>query len=175
MERKTMEKNLLCCLQVSRIGIGGHYKAKNEGAYDELSAYVDREVEKRIPLVEKALKAGVNYFDTTCRNEVVMLAKILEHLHARDRVVVNGMVVGAFSGSKATDETIEAYFNKELDVRLETMSGHRFDTFMINAIEEEFDPQQCERLVKLLEQRRAAGDFRVSVGDDALQLSEPCI
>lgn len=148
-------------IKVSRIGIGGHYKAMEEGSFEARYAYVDKEVESRVELIKKAIDAGINYFDTTWRNEVKMLGMVLEQLKARERVFVNGMVLGAFAGSKALGEDVEDYFNKWLEDRLETIPGGRFDTFMVNAIEEAFDDTNCERLVKLLEKRRKAGDFEV--------------
>jgi aryl-alcohol dehydrogenase-like predicted oxidoreductase len=158
MEKTTLKNT---SIEISRIGIGGHYKAIEEGVYESSTAYVEREVEARVPIVARAIEAGINLFDTTWRNEVVMLAKVLERLGAREQVVVNGMVLGAFTGSKASGETVEDYFNKGLDVRLDIMPGNRFETFMINAIEEGYDAHLCERLLKVMTARKAAGDFKV--------------
>ena len=146
---------------MSRVGIGGHYKAMEEGRYEDRYAYVEREVAARSEIIARAIQSGVTYFDTTWRNEVEMLGTILRSIGARDRVVVNGMVLGAFVGSKATGLSLEDYFNRWLDDRLETMPGHRFDAFMVNAIEEGYNDAECERLVALMEKRKAAGDFKV--------------
>src|SRR5512140_806665 len=96
-------------LKVSRIGIGGHYKAMEEGSYEDRYAYVEREVEARAEIIERAIQAGINYFDTTWRNEVAMLAATLRQPGLRERVVVNGMVLGAFTGSKASGLSLEDY------------------------------------------------------------------
>jgi predicted aldo/keto reductase-like oxidoreductase len=148
-------------IKVSRIGIGGHYKAMEEGHYEDRYAYVDREVELRIEIIEHAIRAGINYFDTTWRNEVAMLSATLNQPGLRDQVVINGMVLGAFTGSKATGLSLEDYFNRWLDERLEIMPGHHFDAFMVNAIEEGYTDAECERLLKLMETRKGAGDFKV--------------
>ena len=148
-------------LKVSRTGLGGHYKAMEEGMFEERYAYVDREVAPRVQLVSRALEAGINYFDSTWRNETAMLGTILNQLGARDQAVVNGMVLGAFSGAKAAGVSVEEYFNRWLDARLPLMPGNHFDVFMINAIEEAYDEASCERLVRLMEKRRAQGDFTV--------------
>jgi aryl-alcohol dehydrogenase-like predicted oxidoreductase len=148
-------------LRVSRVGIGGHYKAMEEGRYEDRYAYVEREVASRTELFARAIQAGINYFDTTWRNEVAMTGAILKQLNVRDQVVVNGMVLGIFSGSKAAGQTVEDYFNRWLDDRLEVMPGGRFDAFMLNAIEEGYNEGECERLMRVLETRRTAGDFRV--------------
>lgn len=144
---------------VSRIGLGGHYQAVGEGKFEECFGSFKEAVEERTGLVERAFRAGITFFDTTWRNEVALLAAVLNNLGIRDRVFINGMVRGAFSGSKANGQTVEDYFNKWLDERLRVIPGHRFDSFMINALEEEFDDLKCERLIKLLEKRQAAGDF----------------
>jgi hypothetical protein len=158
-----MKTNLLgkSQLKVSCVGLGGHYKAMEEGSFEDRYAYVDREVAPRTQLVQRALEAGINYFDTTWRNETAMLGAVLKNLGARDQAVVNGMVLGAFTGSKAAGQSVEEYFNHWLDVRLPLLPDGRFDVFMINAIEESYNEAECERLVKVLAQRQAQGDFSV--------------
>lgn len=148
-------------IPISRVGLGGHYKAMEEGAYEGRYAYVDREVEARTALVRRAFEAGVTYFDTTWRNEVEMLGRCLAALGIRDRVVVNGMVLGAFTGPAHFGLALEDHFNRWLDDRLAAFPGNRFDTFMVNAIEEGYDEAACARLVRLLEARQAAGAFRL--------------
>ena len=147
-------------LTVSRVGLGGHYKAMEEGSYEDRYAYVEAEVEARTALVARALAAGINYFDTTWRNEVAMLGATLARLGAREQAVVNGMVLGAFSGSRACGLSVEDYFNRWFDARLPLLPGGYFDTFMINAIEEGYNEADCERALGVLEKRRAAGDLR---------------
>jgi predicted aldo/keto reductase-like oxidoreductase len=71
------------------------------------------------------------------------------------------MVLGAFSGSEATQMDVCDYVNKWLDVRLRSMPDNRFNSFMINAIEERYDEKKCEKLIRLLEKRKRDGDFDV--------------
>ena len=157
-----MERSVIAgSIPVSQVGIGGHYKAMEEGAFEERFAYVEEEIAPRVVLLRQALAAGVTYFDTTWRNEVEMLGRVLETLGARDQVVVNGMVLGAFSGSKASGLSVEDYFSRWLDDRLARLPGGHFDTFMINAIEEDYDEAACARLVRLLQTRQAVGNFSV--------------
>jgi aryl-alcohol dehydrogenase-like predicted oxidoreductase len=156
METTTIGKQHLL---ISRVGLGGHYKAMEEGSYEGRYAYVEVEVAARTELVRRAIEGGIRYFDTTWRNEVAMLGAILERLGARQEVVVNGMVLGAFTGSKASGQSVEEYFNRWLDARLSLMPGGRFDAFMINAIEEGYNEAECERLWRVMERRRAQGDF----------------
>jgi len=100
--------------------------------------------------VRRAVEAGIPYVDTTWRNEVEMLGRCLAALGLRDRVVVNGMVLGAFTGSVQSGLSVEDDFNRWLDDRLGSFPGNRFDTFMITAIEEGYDETACARLVRLL-------------------------
>lgn len=146
---------------VSCVGMGGHYKAMEEGQYENRFADVDRFQENHSRLVHAAVEAGVTYFDTTWRNEVEMLGRALACSGRRDRVFVNGMVLGAFNGPKAQSISPEDYFNRWLDDRLSRIPGHRFDSFMINAVEEGYDEKICERLIALLERRRSAGDLKL--------------
>ena len=146
---------------VSRIGIGGHYRAMEEGAFEARYAQTDAAIGERKTLIQHALASGVSWFDTTWRNEVAVLAGTLQGAGQRDQIWINGMVLGAFSGSKAQGLSVEDYFTRWLDARLKVVSGGRFDTFMVNAMEEQYDPALCERLVRLLERRQQAGDFRI--------------
>lgn len=158
-----MRKNKLpgAPFDVSVVGMGGHYMAMEEGEFEERFAYVDKEVAHRTALVERAFASGINYFDSTWRNEAVILGKALKNLGIRDKVFVNGMVLGAFRGSKARGVTASQYFDMWLDQRLAQMPGNRFDSVMINAIEEDYNERQCEELVRLLERRQRNGDFSI--------------
>lgn len=148
--------------KVSRVGIGGHYSKMEEGSYEARFAELStNEINARTIMIEKAVEAGINYFDTTWQNEVSMLSKALEPLKIRDDIFINGMVLGAFTGSEDTGMEVCDYFNKWLDERLKVIPQNRFDSFMINAIEEKYDEAKCEKLVRLLEKRRQNGDFKV--------------
>ena len=145
---------------VSKVGIGGHYSKMEEGLFEERYAQVNRdEVQKRTVMMEKAFEAGITYFDTTWRNEVDMLSEAIKPLGIRDRIHINGMVLGAFAGSKATGMTPAAYVDKWLAERLRSLPGNHFDSFMINAIDENYSEEACAELLEHLEKRRDAGDF----------------
>lgn len=148
--------------KVSKVGIGGHYSKMEEGRFEHNYAEVTaEEVKARTALIERAFDAGINYFDSTWRNESDMLAKTLEPLHIRDKIFINGMVLGTFRGSKAFGISPEAYMNQWLDARLKHMPGGYFDSFMINAIEEDYSPEACEQVIQTLEKRKQQGDIRV--------------
>ena len=148
--------------KVSCVGIGGHYSKMEEGEYEERFATITiDEIKSRTEFIEKAVKAGITYFDTTWQNEVHMLSKVIEQLNNRDEIFVNGMVLGAFAGSEDTGMEVCDYFNKWLDKRLQVIPGNHFDSIMINAIEERYDEAKCEKLVRLLEKRRQNGDFEI--------------
>ena len=147
--------------KVSAFGIGGHYKHFEYGRFEETYGPVEeKEVKERAGLLQKAVEMGITYFDTTWYNEVEMLAKSLALTDIpRDKLHINGMVLGAFRGAAGFEMEVEAYFEKYLDKRLKMIQGNHFDSFMINAIEEQYDSAKCERLVRLLEKRRDAGDI----------------
>lgn len=146
--------------KVSVVGIGGHYSKMEEGHFENRYAEVEKsEIDKRRDLIQTAVENGINYFDTTWRNEVDMLAKSINELGVRDKIFINGMVLGVFSGSKACGMSACDYMNKWLDERL--VSIGRFNSFMINAIEEQYDEGECEKVIRLLEKRKNDGDFDV--------------
>ncbi len=148
--------------KVSKVGIGGHYSKMEEGRFEYNYAQVSaEEVRKRAGLIEKAVDSGINYFDTTWRNESDMLAESIRPLNIRDKIFINGMVLGTFRGSKAYGITPSEYLEKWLDDRLKKMPGNRFNSFMINAIDEDYDESKCEQVLNTLEKRRKNGDFDV--------------
>lgn len=146
--------------EVSVVGVGGHHKQLEDGRFEETYGPVlKEEIESRSKLVLKAVDSGINYFDTTWYSEVQMLAETLKVTGVRDKIHINGMVLGAFSGSKDFNMTDRDYFNKYLDKRLDIIPGNKFDSFMINAIDEQYDYERCCGLVELLQERKKAGDI----------------
>ena len=148
--------------KISCVGIGGHYRKMEEGLYDGRYAKVEeKEIKVRRQLIEKAISEGINYFDTNWRNEVEMLSRSIKDLGIRDRMFINGMVVGAFTGSAAAEIDVCDYFNQWLDERLLMMPDNRFNSFMISSIEQDYEEEKCEKLVSLLEKRKKNGDFDI--------------
>ena len=146
-------------LLTSRAGIGGHYRAVEEGSFEERTAYVESELALRCRITEQAVSLGIRYFDTTWRNESELLGLALAKTGLRDQVTVNGMVLGCFTGPSHFGLSPEAYLEKWLDVRIRHMPDHHYDTFMLNALEEGYNETELERLIPILERRRCAGDF----------------
>ncbi|HIS67851.1 MAG TPA: hypothetical protein IAA58_00580 [Candidatus Gallacutalibacter stercoravium] len=148
--------------RISRVGIGGHYSKMEEGRFEASYAQVSRqEVKARTEMLERAFDSGVTYYDTTWRNEVEMLAQSMAPLHIRDKVHINGMVLGTFTGSVAAGITPSQYIDRWLDERLAVLPQNHLDSFMINAIDEGYDPGACAQVLEHLEKRRQQGDFDI--------------
>lgn len=146
--------------EVSVVGIGGHHQQLETGRFEETYGPVrEEEVAQRAKLVERAVKNGVTYFDSTWYSEAAMLARTVQETGVRDQIHINGMVLGAFTGSKGFGMADRDYFSRYLDKRLAVMPGHRFDSFMINAIDERYDEERCAGLLELLAERKGAGDI----------------
>jgi hypothetical protein len=108
--------------KVSCVGIGGHFGKMEEGEYEHRYTEIDpNEVRRRTALIERAVAGGVTYFDTTWRNEVDMLSQSIAPLGIRDKIYINGMVLGAFTGSKAMGMDVCDYFDKWMDERLRVL------------------------------------------------------
>lgn len=146
--------------EVSVVGIGGHHKQLETGRFEETYGPIrEEEVAQRAKIVERAVENGITYFDSTWYSEAAMLGRTVKETGVRNHIHVNGMVLGAFSGSKGFGMTDRDYFSKYLDKRLEIMPGSRFDSFMINAIDEQYDEERCAGLIELLQERKKAGDI----------------
>lgn len=146
---------------VSCVGVGGHYSVFDGGKYDvNRTGKLDMtEVAVRRGYIERALEAGINYFDTTSRNEAQMLSDCITP-GMREKMFINGMVLMMFRAAEQSGADICAYFNDGLDARLRMFGGH-LDSVMICAVNEFFDESQCEKLVRLMEKRRDAGDVKL--------------
>ncbi|MDR3225117.1 MAG: aldo/keto reductase [Clostridiales Family XIII bacterium] len=154
-------KDFLEGRSVSAVGLGGHYTAWDTGRYEYRTGYIDPdEIPRRTKWIEKALDAGINFFDTTWRSEVEMFSKsILPLAGRRDEMIVNSMVLGAFTGPNYFNRDLIEYFEEGIDWRLKQIPGGYFDTFMVNCVEEEYEEKGFEKLIRLLETRKARGDI----------------
>lgn len=162
---------------VSCVGIGGHYSVFDGGKYDvKRTGKLDKaEIAVRCGYIEKALGAGINYFDTTSRNEAQMLSDCITP-GMRGKMFINGMVLMMFRAAEQSGADICDYFNDGLDARLRMFGGH-LDSVMICSASEFFDEGRCEKLVRAMEKRRDAGDvkligFSCHVSDFARDLAD---
>lgn len=146
---------------VSCIGIGGHYTSWDSGKYDTRSGYIrEGEVLARRSYIEQALACGINYFDTTFRNEVEMLGKSMPSDCDRSHIFINGMVLGVQRAVKKYGHNICAYYNSSLNERLSLVPGGYFDSVMLAEIEEDPDIAKCDELMAMLQKRYENGDFK---------------
>lgn len=147
---------------ITRIGIGGHYRGKEEGAREDHQARIDeKEVEARIPIIDRAIAEGINHFDATCFNELPMLAQTLVNHKDRDSIFIASQVIGLFEGNEFNAQQAVDYFNRRLDVRLSVVPGHRFDSFAINELDNSDDPVKRKRLIEAMLKRQEEGAFRL--------------
>lgn len=147
-------------LVVSAIGLGGHeYRWLHAGNIvhkRHMRFNPDRE-----QVVERALHAGINYFDTTFEEEVQSLGHILEKTGGKYALVINGMIIDLLKQVKGfTASQRKALIVSELDVRLDLLSRDYFDIFMLCNLELGYDPDLALEALDIFLREKEKGKIR---------------
>jgi len=144
-------------LKVSELGVGGHEyrrwlpEQKREDRFQETQPC-------RTRLIERAIEAGVNYFDTTFVEEVESLGLALKAIDQRRELHISSMIVGLF---KKMDEIPSAQWREAIlsgiDERLRLLNTNHIDVFHICALENEYSGRKLETTLDVFEEMRKVG------------------
>ena len=146
--------------KVSCVGIGAHYRALEYGTDDAtvLGDINEDELRTREGYLRRAIDAGINYFDSTWRNETEMLCRAIAPLNVRDRVFINSMTMDTFINTETPEESA-AYVLEGLDARLRMVQGNYYDCYMMNTPERGYDEAKADACMRVLEDRKRKGDI----------------
>ena len=146
-------------LEVSALGLGGHeYRWLHAG--NIVDGRHVRFNPVRAEVVSRARELGINYFDTTLREEVQSLGHVLAEIGGRDDIVINGMIVDVLRRSQEmTPDESEEFIRDELETRLRLLGGP-FDIFMLGAIDYGYERQRAADAVEVYQRHREDGKFR---------------
>jgi len=147
--------------KVSCVGLGGHYAAWDNGPDDRLTygAMDAEEIRKREGLVRRAVDAGINYFDSTWRNEADMLFSTIRPLNVREKLFISGMVLGAFNKTSFSGMSSVEYVEDALNYRLKRVPGNYLDCFQLQAPERGYSDALADDVMAYLEKRKQQGDI----------------
>jgi aryl-alcohol dehydrogenase-like predicted oxidoreductase len=148
-------------LLVSALGLGGHeYRWAAIAGHLQESRFTAYNPE-RMQVLEAALEAGVNYFDTTFFEEVQSLGHHLRLLGARERVVVNGMIIDVAKRCRGLNQAqMEAFIRGEVDARLELLHSDHFDIFMLCNLDRDYEQGLAQEMLAIYQKLRDEGKFR---------------
>jgi len=144
-------------LRVSELGLGGHeYRRWLPGQRSE--AEFQKTQPQRTILVEKAIDAGVNYFDTTFADEAESLGLALKALGRREDVYISAMMVELF---KKMEEAPPTRWRKiildAVEERLRLLQTGYIDIFRICMPENDYSPHRFRTTWKVLAELKDQG------------------
>ncbi len=150
---------------VSVVGIGGHYSTYDAGPDDPQTygSFYPEEVRTRRKLLRRAMDAGINYFDSTWRNEADMLFAALGDLvpSVRETVFISGMVLGTFNLRDREVFPFAADYVKDgLEYRLRRVPGGYLDNLHIQTPERNYSEAEADEVMAYLDDRKKKGDIR---------------
>lgn len=149
-------------LKVSELGFGGHeYRRRlnpihfpRERNREELL----KTQPQRNKLIERALDAGVNYFDTTLPEEAESLRFALKPLGRRKDVYISAMTIFPF---KKMEESPKARWREIIlegvEERLRTLQTDYIDIFNIHMPEDNYSRDKLETTLKVSEELKDQG------------------
>ena len=163
--------------KVSEIGLGGHEyerflnpyhfpgKRKPEEPVDDKELRCTQS--SRNKLIERAIDAGVNYFDTGVIEECQSLGLALRTLGRRDEVHVAAEMMGpvarlqSFPKAKWRDVMLEG-----VDERLNVLGTKHIDVFNVHEVSSGYSRERFEYVIDVLKEVKAQGKIlSISVAD----------
>lgn len=144
-------------LKVSELGMGGHeYRRWLPGKRNK-EEFLETQPQRN-KLIETAVNAGVNYFDTTFVEEAESLGLALKSLGGGEDVHVSVMTTNLFKKmddapqSKWREITVE-----EVEEKLRALQTDRVDIFCIGMVGVNYSREKFEAALKVLAETRGQG------------------
>ena len=156
--------------KVSELGLGGHEYARFLNPYH----FPERKAEKpvghdelvktqspRTKIIECAINAGVNYFDTGLIEECQSLGYSLKTLGRRNEVHIAAEVItpvarlSTVPRARWRDTILEA-----IDERLNVLGTDRIDVFNVHGVSEGYSRERFEFVIEVLKEIRSQGKIR---------------
>lgn len=146
-------------LMVSEIGLGGHEYRRRSLAKEGRFTVLDPD---RPAIIDAALTAGVNYFDTTFTEEAQSLGAALNAVHAkREEIFISGMSIDMLRRLKDVEPSRwRRYAETEVTERLELLRTDYLDVFQVCAMDNGFSAERLEGAMDALRQLKAKGLIR---------------
>jgi len=150
-------------LKVSELGLGGHEyrrfdETKRKSEEKKSSEELLKTQPQRNSLIERAIDAGVNYFDTTSVEEAQSLGLALKTLGRRRDVYITAMILFPFRRLKETPPARWREFILEgVEERLSLLQTDHIDIFNIHIPENNYLTDRLEITLKVLEEMKDQG------------------
>jgi aryl-alcohol dehydrogenase-like predicted oxidoreductase len=147
-------------IQATSLGIGGHeYRWLHAGNIKDGRHLRFNPERKRV--IQRALEAGINLFDTSFIEEVQSLGHVFRELGWPADAVVNGMIINVLS--RAAEMGVQEqhrFVQDEIDTRLKLLGRDYFDVFMLCCIQIGYDQGRVADIIELYKREQEKGKFR---------------
>jgi aryl-alcohol dehydrogenase-like predicted oxidoreductase len=146
-------------MQVSEIGLGGHEFRRRSLVSGGRFTQLDPD---RPAIVDAALQAGVNYFDTTFTEEAQSLGAALQAVGAkREEIIISGMSIDMLKRLEHVEPAKWSEFTEnEVTERLQLLHTDYLDIFMICAMEAGYTTERLEGALEGLQRVKEKGLIR---------------
>lgn len=152
-------------LKVSELGFGGHEYRRWLNTYHFPEKFDREEFLKAQPqrnkMIELAIDSGVNFFDTTLKEEAESLGFALKSLGRRKEVYIAAMIVFPFRKMGERPETRwRDVILEGVEGRLRTLQTDHIDVFNIHMPENHYSKDKLKTALGVLEEFREQGKIR---------------
>jgi len=149
-------------LKFSELGIGGHeYRRMLNPIHFKIERNLKEFLEtqpQRNKLIEKAINAGINFFESSLMEEAESLGLALKALGRREDVYLSAMLVFPFRmlkdepSSRWRDILLEA-----LEGRFRLLQTNHIDIFHVHMPEDNYSPERLKATLEALGELKAQG------------------
>jgi len=144
-------------LKVSELGLGGHEYRRWLPRERDNKEFLKTQPQRN-KLIERAIDAGVNYFDTTFVEEAESLGSAVKALGRREDIYISAMIVGLFKNMEEASPTRWREMIVEgVEERLRLLQTDHVDIFRICMPENDYSRNKMEITLKVLEEMKDQG------------------
>jgi len=152
-------------LNISELSLGGHEYRRRLNPVHHPSEWDQEEFSKTQPqrnqVIEQAVAAGVNYFDTTLREEALSLGLALKVLNPQVDVYTAAMILDPFQKLKDQPKSKwRELIIAGLEERQQLLQTDWIDIFHIHTPEANYSRDRLESMVEVLRELKAQGKIK---------------
>ncbi|MFH1573027.1 MAG: aldo/keto reductase [Acidobacteriota bacterium] len=144
-------------LQVSEIGVGGHHLRKDSPDGDRIFRGTAQE---RAAIFSRALDRGINFFDTTFKEEAISFGEALRIMGRRDEMVLCAMDEQYAAFHSADLQDYKKHTADELDRCLRWLGTDYIDVYWLRYDVGEHTDDMLRYSIEAMRQAKEAGKIR---------------
>ena len=144
-------------LRVSEVGVGGHHLRRESGDGGRVFRGMAQE---RAAIFSRALDSGINFFDTTFKEEAISFGEALKIMGRRDEMVLCAMDEQYASFRSDDLKDYKKHTAEELDRCLRWLGTDRVDVFWLRYDAGEHTDDMLRYSIEAMREAKEAGKIR---------------